>query len=368
MSSTASSTPSPLEGAPGRGAPVRLAGLGVALTDRGVLPDALVRAGIRALLRRRLAEIDAGDAQAAAARIERFVEHMARSPVALLPEKANEQHYEVAAEFYGLVLGRHRKYSSGYFRDGVRSLDEAEAEALRLTCEHARIADGMRILELGCGWGSLTLWMAEHYPQARITAVSNSQSQRAYIVAEAARRRLHNVEVLTRDMNAFEAPGRYERIVSVEMFEHMRNWAELFARVHRWLEPSGRLLLHVFVHRSVPYAFEPVDDSDWMSRWFFSGGMMPSDELALRTCGPLALEQRWRWDGRHYARTAECWLERLDAQRPAALAVLRAAYGANAPLWLQRWRVFFMACAELFGHRHGQEWWVSQYLFAPREK
>ncbi len=341
-----------------------VANLALNWTEQGFVPDSMVRAGIRRLLRQRLAAIQAHDVEAAAARTEDFVREMAHAPIALLPEKANEQHYEVPAEFYQHALGERRKYSCCYWPAGVTTLDQAEAAALRLTCERAELHDGMKILELGCGWGSLTLWIAEHYPGSRITAVSNSNSQREFILTEAARRALSNISVVTRDMNQFDTEAHFDRIVSVEMFEHMRNWQELFARVHRWLKSGGRFFMHVFVHRAVPYAFETRGASDWMSEYFFSGGMMPSDDLALRLQEQLRLLHRWRWSGQHYQKTAEAWLIKLDARHDLVVPILVAAYGAQAAdRWLQRWRLFFMACAELFGHNHGQEWWVSHYLF-----
>ena len=342
--------------------------IALALSERGVVPDRLVRAGIRRLLAQRLAEIAGADAVGASERSEAFAAAMRGAPVALVPEKANAQHYELPAEFFGHVLGRHRKYSSAWWPTGVDSLDDAEATALRATCERAGIADGQRVLELGCGWGSLTLWMAERFPGSRITALSNSHSQRSTIEAEARRRGLDNVEVLTANVAGFDTGARFDRVVSVEMFEHLRNWPEMFRRVARWLEPDGRFFLHVFVHRSTPYAFEERDDSDWMARHFFAAGMMPSDDLALRFQDDVRLVSRWRWDGTHYSRTAQAWLDNMDARRSEIWPILERTYGSDlAGLWWTRWRLFFLSCAELFGHDGGQTWWVAHYLFAPRE-
>ncbi len=335
--------------------------------EKGMVPDTVVRAGIRQLLRQRLAELGAGGVEAAAARKKAFIEAMRAAPVAPLPQAANAQHYEVPSAFFEQVLGARRKYSCCLWNDGVVKLDAAEEAALAVTCDRAGIADGMEILELGCGWGSLTLWMAERYPGSRIDAVSNSASQRLYIENEAKRRGLSNVTVRTADMNDFFAGRRYHRVVSVEMFEHMRNYPELFARIADWLLPGGAFFMHIFAHKIDPYEFVDNGAGDWMSRHFFTGGIMPSDDLPLYFQEHLALEDRWRIDGRHYERTANAWLENADRHREAILPILATVYGSgSAGTWLMRWRVFFMACAELFAFNDGGEWGVSHYLFRRR--
>ncbi|MBB3193100.1 SAM-dependent methyltransferase [Roseateles terrae] len=350
---------------------LKLSSLAVQMAERGLLPDVALRAGIRQLLRQRLDESQARHAESAAQLTAQFIASLDRSALALVPEKANEQHYELPAALYLNMLGPHLKYSCCWWPEGVNTLEEAEDAALQETATRAGLADGQTILELGCGWGSLSLWMAAHYPQARITAVSNSASQRAFILARAQERGLHNLQVLTMDFNRLGdeggMDGQFDRIVSVEMFEHLRNWPQAFRKVSRWLRDDGRFFMHVFAHRGAPYAFEVRDETDWMSQYFFSGGMMPSDDLALRCQGDLALQQQWRWDGRHYARTAGAWLEKFDANRLAVMPVLESVYGAaQAPMWWQRWRLFLLSVQELFAYDQGQQWWVSHYLFAPR--
>ncbi len=331
---------------------------GVAAMEHALLPDSAIRWGIRRLLEQRIEECKKGPAEA------EFVEMMNRNEVAPVPAQANAQHYELPPEFFVRVLGANRKYSSCYWPEGCQSLDEAETEALRVTCERAGITGGMRILELGCGWGSLSLWMASRFPGAEITAVSNSAPQRWFIEREADRRGIRNLHVITADMNRFEATGRFDRVVTVEMFEHMRNWRELLRRVSGWLAPGGKLFIHIFCHREFSYEFETEGEGNWMGRYFFTGGIMPSENLFSTFQDHLNLVQQWRWDGMHYEKTANAWLANQDARRAEILPILAATYGeGEAEVWFQRWRVFFMSCAELWGFRGGQEWLVGHYLF-----
>lgn len=330
--------------------------------ERLPLPDAVTKAGIALLVNRTGRLLDRAPPEAESD----FVEAMATRPIACTPEAANAQHYELPAPFFGHVLGARRKYSCCYYANPTDTLDQAEERALAETAAHAQLADGQRILELGCGWGSLSLWMAEHFPHAAITAVSNASSQRAFIEAEATRRGLTNLRVITADMNHFQADGRFDRIVSVEMWEHMSNWQALLARVRGWIEHDGRLFLHVFSHRSAPYAFDTADKADWIAQHFFTGGIMPSHGLIRRLDNHFSLEADWRWSGLHYQRTALDWLARFDASQATIGPILASVYGADALLWRRRWRLFFLATAGLFGARDGQDWGVSHYRLAPR--
>jgi cyclopropane-fatty-acyl-phospholipid synthase len=340
--------------------------LSMSLVEKGLLPDAVIRHGIRRLLAQRLEEEDRGDPEAQQAHLMQLVEQLRLSPVAIETAAANEQHYEVPAAFYQHVLGKHLKYSSCYYQPGVTQLDDAEAEMLRITTERAQLKDGERILELGCGWGSLSLFMAAKFPNSRITGVSNSNSQREFIMGQARARGLNNLEIITCDANVLQFPAdeQFDRVVSVEMLEHMRNYQTLLKRISTWLKPGGTLFVHIFTHREYAYPFEVRDDTDWMAKYFFTGGIMPSDDLLLYFQDDVKLRQHWQVNGRHYQKTAEGWLTNMDAHREQIMPVFAQTYGAaNATKWWNCWRVFFMSCAELWGYNQGREWLVSHYLF-----
>ncbi len=336
--------------------------------ERGLLPDPLIRLGIRFLDRRRLAAERHADPEQALAAKMRFLAQMRASPIAPAPAAANRQHYEVSPEFFRLVLGRRMKYSACYWPPGVADLEAAEEAMLELVAERALLEDGQRVLELGCGWGSFALWAAERFPQSRLLAVSNSALQRRFLEAEARARGLGNLEVVTADINDFAPQGLFDRVVSIEMFEHLANWPLLLARIRSWLRPGGKLFLHVFSHRRLAYRFETEGAGNWLGRHFFTGGMMPADDLLLYCQDDLVLERHDRLNGRHYAKTAEAWLARLDPRRKEALAALGAeGERGEAKRRLQRWRIFFLACAELWGSAGGNEWIVSHYRMRRRE-
>jgi len=343
---------------------------GTELAETGRLPDAVTRAAIRRLCRRKLAETNEGGAAGSAARSAAFVDEMRRGPIAIATDDANDQHYEVSSDFFRLVLGPHLKYSCCQFAGSGASLGEAEARMLALTAERAGAEDGMRILDLGCGWGSLSLFLAQRLPAARILAVSNSKDQREFILARAAERGFSNLEVRTADMNVFdplESPDdRFDLVLSVEMFEHMRNWELLFERIAGWLVPEGRFFQHVFCHRSEVYPFESRGQGDWMARNFFTGGIMPSLDLPRRFSKHLCVEQQWTVDGTQYARTADAWLRNLDAAGPKAIERLGGTDDPESLRRFHRWRLFFLAVRELFGLEEGREWFVAHTLMRPR--
>jgi cyclopropane-fatty-acyl-phospholipid synthase len=329
--------------------------------ERLALPDMLSKAAISLLVDQTRRKLSGATADANGA----FARDMAQFPVATHTSDANAQHYEIPERFFALCLGPQRKYSSCLYDEGVVTLAEAEERALTITAENAGLADGQRILELGCGWGSLSLWMARRYPAARITSVSNSRSQRAYILARARAEGLGNLEVVTADMNDFQPDAAFDRVVSVEMFEHMSNWVPLLQRIRRCLTDDGRLFIHIFTHKTAPYRFSVDDKNDWIAQHFFSGGIMPSHQLIRQFPDLFSVEQEWRWSGAHYQKTARHWLENYDNNADAIHGVLRTVYGADAALWQRRWRLFFLATMGLFGHDDGNEWGISHYRLMP---
>ncbi len=330
--------------------------LGLTAAEHGLCPISVIRLGIRRLLRQRLRE------QQQAPPVDDFIGHLAASPIAIRPEAPNAQHYEVPAAFFEQVLGPWMKYSSAYWPTGTSSLAEAEVRMLELTCDRAQLTDGQDILELGCGWGSLSLFMAERFPNSRIVAVSNSVSQRDFIEQH----RRPNLTVRTADMNDFEAGEEFDRVVSIEMFEHMRNYQHLLRRIAGWLRPGGSLFVHVFCHREFAYSFETRGADDWMGRYFFTGGLMPSLGLIPSFDDHFRLDDQWEVNGTHYQKTAAAWRRNLEAARTELSDTLGQVYGSNARRWFHRWRLFFLACEELFGFAGGTEWLVAHYRLTPQ--
>jgi cyclopropane-fatty-acyl-phospholipid synthase len=335
--------------------------------EAGVIPDTAIRFGIRQLSKKRLEEIDTSSTEKDEENRQKYVEDLRKMPLAVHTKDANEQHYELPANFFLYALGKNLKYSSCFWDEKTHDLNQAEDNALDVTIKRAEINDGHRILELGCGWGSLTLEMGKRFPNSKIVAISNSSSQKTFIDSEAKKRNLKNILVLTRDISrleslALEFPS-FDRVVSVEMFEHFKNYELLLSKVSDVLASDGKLFIHIFTHRKYAYPFETEGDDNWMGKYFFTGGQMPSHDLLMSFQKNLYMEKTWIWDGTHYEKTSNAWLENMDKNKDLIMPILKEAYADQAATWFQRWRVFFMACAELFGYRDGQEWGVSHYLF-----
>ena len=335
--------------------------------ERGLLPDKLIKFGIKKLCKDRLSWAKQSGPENLEQFHQDFIDELKTSPIALIPKIVNEQHYEVPASFFEIVLGKNLKYSSALWPKGVKKLDVAEQKMLDLTFERAQIENGMSVLELGCGWGSLTCYMAKKLPESKIVAVSNSRDQKLFIENKCKQERISNIEVITADMNDFTIRDKFDRVISIEMFEHMRNYYKLLEKIDSFLKSSGKLFVHIFTHKEMVYPFEDGGDGDWMAREFFSGGIMPSHRLLLYFQDHLNIEKIWRVSGVHYSKTSKAWLENMDKNKLKLIPIISKNYGIKyTSIWFQRWRIFFMACEELFGLYNGTEWGVSHYLFKKR--
>lgn len=337
------------------------------LLERGLIPDPVIRVGIRGLLKDKLQEERDLQQKFGDKRLESFIKQLNESPIAVNTREANEQHYEVPTDFFQCVLGKHMKYSCGYWPEGVKTLDASEESMLDLTVTHAHLSDGQKVLELGCGWGSLTLYMAARFPRSKIVGVSNSATQREYILRQAKARHLNNVRIITADMNAFAIDEKFDRVVSVEMFEHMRNYQKLLQKVADFLNDDGMLFVHIFTHKEFSYLYDEKDKHDWIAKYFFTGGIMPSNDLLLGFQDKVRLQARWFFNGSHYQKTSEAWLKNMERNRKQILPILKSVYGAQYRKWWVYWKVFFMSCAELWGYSNGEEWMVCHYLFNKRK-
>jgi cyclopropane-fatty-acyl-phospholipid synthase len=334
------------------------------LLEKNRIPDSLIRYGIRRLLKQRLNDERKENTEAQQEHLMKLIAELKNSPIAINTAEANEQHYEVPTEFYQYCLGKHLKYSSGYWKNGVTNIDTSEHDMLELTCNRAELQDGQDVLELGCGWGSLSLFMSAKYPKSNFTVVSNSRTQKIYIDGEAKKRGIVNLTVITTNINDFKIDKQFDRVVSVEMFEHMRNYQKLMALVSSCLKPEGKLFVHIFTHKEYAYKFEVLDDSDWMSKYFFTGGIMPSDDLLLYFNDHLSIQKHWHVSGIHYSKTSEAWLSNMDKHKKEIMPLFDTTYGKDQALkWWVYWRIFYMSCAELWAYKNGEEWMVSHYLF-----
>ncbi len=334
------------------------------LLEKNYIPDFLIRIGIRKLLKQRLIDEQHATSDLQKKALLNLVNELKQSPIAVETKAANEQHYEVPTPFYQYCLGKHLKYSSGFWKEGVTDINTSEHDMLELTCQRANLQEGQEVLELGCGWGSLSLFMSAKFPKSKFTVVSNSRTQKLHIDEEAKKRGITNLTVITSDINVLNLTQQFDRIVSVEMFEHLRNYQELFKRIASWLKTDGKLFVHIFTHKTLAYKFEVKDESDWMSKYFFTGGIMPSNDLFSYFNEHISIKEQWNVSGMHYHCTSEAWLKNMDTHKAQIMPLFESTYGkTQAVKWWVYWRIFYMACAELWGYNKGEEWMVQHYLF-----
>ncbi len=333
------------------------------LIGSGRLPDFVIRLGIKFLNKRRLQEHYSLSSEIRHEKLKEFMLQLKTGPISVNTKTTNAQHYELPTEFFKIVLGPKLKYSCSYFNSKKDTLAEADENMLNIYLQRAKIKNSDEILELGCGWGSLTVYMATQFPKSKITAISNSSVQKKYIDQLLKKRKIKNVNVITSDFNDFSTQKKFDKVVSIEMFEHIRNYEKAFQKVHSFLKKGGQCFIHIFAHREIAYPFEVKDDSDWMSKYFFTGGTMPSNHLFTYFCHPLKINDHWVVNGKQYTYTADKWLENMDANKERVLKIFQDVYEDEYKIWYQYWRIFFMSVAELFGYKNGNEWVINHYLF-----
>ncbi|XP_028807031.1 (S)-coclaurine N-methyltransferase [Neltuma alba] len=332
--------------------------------ERNLLPDVVVRRLTRLLLASRLRSGYKASSQPQLSDLLHFVHSLREMPIAIETDKPKVQHYELPTSFFKLVLGKNLKYSSCYFSSASNTLDDAEEAMLELYCERSRIKDGHTVLDVGCGWGSLCIYIAKKYSNSRVTGICNSTTQKAYIEEKCRDLMLQNVEIIVADISTFEMDASYDRIFSIEMFEHMKNYKDLLKKIAGWLKEDGLLFLHHFCHKAFAYHFEDKNEDDWITRYFFTGGTMPSANLLLYFQDDVTVVNHWLVNGKHYAQTSEEWLKRMDQNLTSIKPIMESTYGKESAVkWTVYWRTFFIAVAELFGYNNGEEWMVAHFLF-----
>ena len=324
------------------------------IAELGLIPDVFIKTAVRFITKKRLNESGIHENKL------NVIKSISEGGIAEKTDDANEQHYEVPPEFFKYALGKNLKYSCSFF-DKTDSLDEAEKSMIELYIERADIQEGHDILDLGCGWGSFSLYVAEKYPSVSITAVSNSKDQIAFIQNEAKRRGLFNIKASKMDVNNLDLDNKFDRIVSIEMFEHLRNYKLILNSLNSLLKPDGRLFVHIFCHKELTYFYEIKNSYDWMTKYFFEGGIMPSQDIFKYFDDELEVINQWDVNGNHYAKTCKAWLNNHYKNKDKILDIFDKHYD-KPRIWFNRWRIFFLSCEAFFAINNGREYFVSHYL------